>query len=468
MKKIALALILALAAVVALFTSLSAMATRDAGTSGVIIREPWAIASDSKAEPLMRPPAASAASITLDPISGTPGTVVHVTGSGFRPNKHFSVQWDGTGPPLASGKTDAKGGLSAWFSVPSDATPGEHTVEVREGPNRASAVFEVTSPEPPDEPTVTPEPPGRRKLRFEGYIESIPEDFFGEWVIGGITVTVDANTKINESKGKAEVGAWAEVKATQQPYGYLLATHIWIKAARGQGVEPIKFKGEIEAFTDTVPADWVISGITVTVDARTVIRGMPEVGAWAEVKAFLQADGSILAKKIDIKPREEEEATVEFEGPIESLPEEGYLGDWVIDGITVTVNITTTIEGIPQVGLTAEVKAVIQADNTVLALKIKVAKEVEGEEVEFEGFISAIITDTVDLWVIGGITVTVDTTTFIDESKGRAEVGAWVEVKAIRQPDGSLLAIRIRVERRSEEGGLSREAIEHRRGHRYR
>jgi hypothetical protein len=97
------------------------------------------------------------------------------------------------------------------------------------------------------------------------------------------------------------------------------------------------------------------------------------------------------------------------------------------------------------------VEGELQEDESVLAHRIKVERPKQ-EKVEFEG--TVVLTDMIPgVWVIETqtdsateeISVTVTLSTCVNESKGRLELGAWVEVKAVEQPDGTLEAIRIKV-----------------------
>lgn len=53
-------------------------------------------------------------------------------------------------------------------------------------------------------------------------------------------------------------------------------------------------------------------------------------------------------------------------------------------------------------------------------------------------------------WTIDGRTVRVEPSTRIEQEHGQPAVGAYVEVKAQPQPDGSLKATRIEVKRRAD------------------
>ena len=246
---------------------------------------------------------------------------------------------------------------------------------------------------------------------------------------------LDEGTIIVENEGQAEIGAWVKILAANQPGDTLLASVIEVLYPAGAPGETVEFRGEIQEIAGD---DWVVHGIGVTVTPGTEIEGNSEVGAVAKVEAVRQGD-ELVALRIKITPREEEQAEVEFEGIIESLTEP----EWVVGGVEVAVNEDTIIEGTPQVGLTAEVRATILPDQTVLATRI-VVETTEGNEVAFEGIIESIGETE---WQVAGQIVLIDAGTIIDESRALAEVGMWAEVKAVLQKDGSLLATRIKIER---------------------
>ena len=75
---------------------------------------------------------AQAAAITLNPISGLPGTMVTVTGSAFAINTPVYIFFSSTA--VTSATTSAGGTLYAFFQVPTSATPGATTVFVTDSP----------------------------------------------------------------------------------------------------------------------------------------------------------------------------------------------------------------------------------------------------------------------------------------------------------------------------------------------
>jgi len=101
----------------------------------------------------------------------------------------------------------------------------------------------------------------------------------------------------------------------------------------------VRFSGVI-ATVGATGEDWVIGGQTVATDANTnvVLTVSPATpGLWADVAAVKQADGSLLAKQIVVRPEQ-----ARLRGIVTTIPE-GKVGDWVIAGVTVKVTADTKI-----------------------------------------------------------------------------------------------------------------------------
>jgi hypothetical protein len=85
-------------------------------------------------------------SISLSPNSGTPGTTVTVTGTGYGPSKTITIRFDGTlqtttPVTINSGTT---GSFTGSFSVPSSSLGG-HTVNATDGTYSSTAAFTVNA-----------------------------------------------------------------------------------------------------------------------------------------------------------------------------------------------------------------------------------------------------------------------------------------------------------------------------------
>jgi len=207
-------------------------------------------------------------------------------------------------------------------------------------------------------PTATPVPPPREiHVRIEGTIEEIGG---GYWVVSGQRVALAPSTRLNQSKAPAQIGGWAVVRAIKTSSGKLIAREIIVIRGPEQPPQPREFSGVISAIGQQ---SWTIAGKQVFITEETTIKGTPQVGALAHVKANEYADGRLVALEISIEPRK-----VHFTGIIQSIS----ANTWVIAGQSVHISAETTIEGDPIEGALAEVEALVQPDGTLLAQVIKI------------------------------------------------------------------------------------------------
>jgi type VI secretion system secreted protein VgrG len=173
----------------------------------------------------------------------------------------------------------------------------------------------------------------------------------------------------------------------------------------GVGVE-FEFTGIVESIGVSV---WRIGGQAVTVTASTELRGSPQVGQTVEVKAIRDASGALVARRIEFK-------AAGTGGPSASNTPSGGGGGGSGPSPSNTPEPTRT----PEPTHTSEPTATQHA-----------------EEIEFEGTLQSI---SGDVWTVGGQAVTVTGST---EIKDNPQVGDTVRVRALQQPDGSLIAERI-------------------------
>ncbi len=224
----------------------------------------------------------------------------------------------------------------------------------------------------------------RGGTQFKGTIESFPPQFIGDWMIGGRTVRVTAQTKIEQEFGPVAVGAFVEVKGSMQSDGVFVASKIEVKSNVMGGDGRDELKGTIES----LPAggfigDWVVSGRTVHVSDTTVINqehGVAVVGASVEIHGTLRTDSSLDAARIEVKPSSPGSGgsggeKANFKGTIEALPADGLIGDWTISGTVVHVTSSTRIKqehGATVVGAGVKVKGTRRADGSIDASRIQV------------------------------------------------------------------------------------------------
>ena len=109
------------------------------------------------------------------------------------------------------------------------------------------------------------------------------------WVVSGQPVVVTTDTKI---KGSPQVGdyVWVEARAVN---GEITARQIKLRNDNSPNVGESRFNGIVESISGDV---WVVSGVTVLVNAETSFKGSPQVGDYVQVKAF--ASGQTLTAHV--------------------------------------------------------------------------------------------------------------------------------------------------------------------------
>lgn len=279
--------------------------------------------------------------------------------------------------------------------------------------------------------------------------------------VSGIEVFVDENTRIKRDDETIEfedlmTGDNVEVVAEYIPGAYFLADKINVEEEIHND-EDFETKGFIAQLGDST---LTVNGFLFTVNELTIIKDHDvvisfydlNVGDFVEVKAVLLPDSSLLATKIEREDNHENE--IEFEGTIESI--DSINSSFAVNSITVFVNDETEIFGEDHepisfsdlmVGMFVEVKAVLQSDSTLLALKIEI-EDGEKQRITVKAAIDTIYSN---ILVVGGITFETDSNTVIlDEDKNPItfndlEIGMFVKVKGVLLSPGVYLALKIRV-----------------------
>ena len=146
---------------------------------------------------------------------------------------------------------------------------------------------------------------------------------------------------------------------------------------------------------------------------------------------------------------------IEINGIVQSKPV-SLVGDWTIAGRTVRADGATVFKqelGPIGVGALVEVKGTQASDGAVVAQSIEV-KQAAGTTVPPPGQLEPEINGAVEglppsgllgTWKVGGRTVTVLTTTQIDQEHGGVAIGAIVQVNGTLNADQSITASRIEV-----------------------
>jgi hypothetical protein len=110
---------------------------------------------------------------SLFPETGTIGTKVVITGTGFIANGNLQFTFDDVALSVSpKGTADAKGNINKSFIVPEKIISGEHVVRVSDGTNSEEMVFTIDTAPPP-----TPEPISPADGKRIGFISSTTPTF---------------------------------------------------------------------------------------------------------------------------------------------------------------------------------------------------------------------------------------------------------------------------------------------------
>lgn len=204
------------------------------------------------------------------------------------------------------------------------------------------------------------------EFKFYGTVQSIES---GTWLVKDTTVVVNANTFTETG---IIVGSFVEVEGTLSN-GILTARKITLEDGPSGTTTPgteVEFYGTVESISGNT---WMIGGRKVVTVSTTEIKNNPQVGSYVKVHATPQADGSYLAREIEIdddnrQGDDNRSGEIEFYGTVESI--NGSI--WMIGGRTVTLAANAEVKDNPQVGSYVKVHATLQADGSYLAREIEV------------------------------------------------------------------------------------------------
>jgi len=243
------------------------------------------------------------------------------------------------------------------------------------------------------------------------------------WHIAGDTFMVNGHTQV---VGNPQVGDWVSYEALIYPDGTRLLTHVYLlqRAPESQ----FTFSGKVEAIA---AAQWTVAGQVVLLDNASDIDPGIQVGNTVEVEGRIAQDGKLWAERIRLIV-EQPGPPFEFSGVVQGIS----TTDWIISGITVTVNPTTTIEAGITISDVVAVRGWILPDGTWLARQIQLARE-EVPEFELVGVVKSL-----SPWNVSGVEFTTDENT---RSDPMIQAGDRVRVKGIILEDGSWLAQDIRL-----------------------
>ena len=217
-------------------------------------------------------------------------------------------------------------------------------------------------------------------------------------------------------------------------------------------------EGVVSATTGTCPSlTFMLNTTKVTTNSATTFRDgiCTDVkdGARVEVKGTRQADGSILATRVELKQAQAQQEA-EVEGVVSATTGACPSLTFMVNTTKVTTNSATTFrDGIcadVKDGARVEVKGTRQADGSILATRVEIKKAQAQQEAEVKGVVSGSTgTCPAVTFMVNTTKVTTNSATAFRDGTcaDTTKNGARVEVKGARQNDGSILATRVELDR---------------------
>jgi hypothetical protein len=297
--------------------------------------------------------------------------------------------------------------------------------------------------------------------KFYGAISALPgtPDLIGIWEIGGRSVVVSPTTQLKH--GPFTIGLIVEVHYVRADDDSLVATKIEGKQSTSRGRWRVgKAFGILQdrPTAPTVVGPWVIASVTYSVSTTTKLEGSLNIGDCVQVHYRADATtGDRLARKIDTKSPVRcasltGEVVSKTYGFVDQMPVGGYIGTWVIGGVSFDANTSTLFEeehGVLAAGSFVEVYFVVRNGvNVALKMETRVPPNagslgVVGTLSVPEGASSPDATGA-ETWYVDGQAYSVVDPTLLDDAAGALSTGRKVAVNAyIDASTGARIATQI-------------------------
>ena len=317
-----------------------------------------------------------------------------------------------------------------------------------------------------------------------GIVNSRPVGKIGTWVVGGRAFVANIGTQIDEVEGALVVGACAKVRYGSSG-GVDIAGEIDSEPPSDCGLSGTPapqpsgtpgptgvlqiVRGVISSRPTGLLGVWVVGGRSFTAANDTefdITEGPLNTGACAKVR-FFSSNGLDVADEIDSEPasdcsssgggsatpspRDSREDSKVY-AAIDAFPAAPFVGVWKIGGADYQASSSTRFEqerGVFAAGVCVKAEfvsmngvATLREVETEPALKCQVGASDPTRLSSSYGVIDAYTTTKPSIWVVSGISYTVNASTTLQQNNGAFKPGAFVEVKYLLD-GGQRIAIKI-------------------------
>jgi hypothetical protein len=191
------------------------------------------------------------------------------------------------------------------------------------------------------------------------------------FMVNGTSVETNSSTRFDEGRcSDIQNGEKIEVEGLRQPNGSVVAQNIEVDEGHHGEVE---LKGLVSGLGGACPAiTFIVNGVAVATNSSTEFDDGPcggvQNGSNVEVKGIRQADGSVVAREVEMEDFEVEGTVSGLSGTCPNLT-------FVVNGTTVVTNSVSKFDDGPctgvQNGLRVEVEGLRQSNGSLLAHKVE-------------------------------------------------------------------------------------------------
>lgn len=193
--------------------------------------------------------------------------------------------------------------------------------------------------------------PSVGKGEIYGELMSFPDpasgSLAGTWVVGTLTFSATESTEFSTKNGDFVVGGIVKVEFRILADGTFLAHEIKTAIAKhedddddhGSDHSEGHAYGMIEQLPESgLIGTWIVAGVEYSITERTALHeehGTFAISETVKIEFKVDSNGVRVAKEVELKNKSgHENEDAKFVGFIDSMPETGFVGAWVVNGET--------------------------------------------------------------------------------------------------------------------------------------
>ena len=202
---------------------------------------------------------------------------------------------------------------------------------------------------------------GIGKGEIYGELMSFPDpatgSLAGTWIVGTLTFSATENTEFSTKNGDFAVGGIVKVEFVILQDGTFVAREIKTAIAKheddGDDHHDDRNEGHAYGMIEQLPESgligtWIVAGVEYSVTERTKLHeehGTFAISETVKIEFKVDSSGLRVAKEIELKSKSNNEnEDAKFVGFIDSMPETGFVGLWVVNGVEFSGTLKSKFE----------------------------------------------------------------------------------------------------------------------------